>query len=89
MHEAVSRQLVRARQQALDVGLIEFDDIGDQQDLPRHARLGDSSFELLVDDAFMSGVLIDDNEAVAGLRHDVGLVHLRACGSERMIQRVA
>ncbi len=33
----------------------------------------------------MRGVLVDDDEAVAGLRDDVGLVHLRARGAERAL----
>ena len=76
------------REQPLDVRLVKFDDIGDQQDLPRHAGLGDRGFEFFVDDAFMGGVLIDNDEAVAGLRHDVSLMHLRARGPERVIERI-
>ena len=34
----------------------------------------------------MRGVLIDDDEAVARLRHDVSFVHLRARRPERMIE---
>ena len=36
----------------------------------------------------MGGVLIDNNEAVAGLRHDVSLVDLRPRGPERVIERI-
>ena len=36
----------------------------------------------------MRGVLIDDDETVARLRHDVGVVHLRARGAERVFERV-
>ena len=36
----------------------------------------------------MRGVLVDDDEAVAGLRHDIGLVHLRARGAERPVEQV-
>ncbi len=36
----------------------------------------------------MGGVLIHDDEAVAGLRDDVGLVHLRAGGAERAIEQI-
>ena len=42
----------------------------------------------LVDDALMRGVLVDDDQAVARLRHDVGLVHLRARGAERPLDQI-
>ena len=35
----------------------------------------------------MRGVLVDDDQAVARLRHDVGLVHLRARGAERPLDQ--
>ncbi len=35
----------------------------------------------------MCGVLIDDDEAVARLRHDIGFVDLRPRRAERMIER--
>ena len=52
-----------------------------------HAAFRDRGLELLVDDALVRGVLVDDDEAVAGLRHDIGLVHLRARRAERMIEQ--
>ena len=42
----------------------------------------------LIDDALMRGVLVDDDQAVAGLRHDIGLVDLRARRAERPIDQV-
>ena len=42
----------------------------------------------LVDQPLVRGVLVDDDEAVAGLRHDVGVVHLRARGAERPVEQV-
>ena len=36
----------------------------------------------------MGGVLIDDDDAVARLRHDVGFVHLRAGGAERPVEEI-
>ena len=36
----------------------------------------------------MRGVLVDDDDAVARLRHDIGLVHLRARGAERPVEQV-
>ena len=35
----------------------------------------------------MRGVLVDDDQPIAGLRHDVGLVHLRARGAERAVEQ--
>ena len=36
----------------------------------------------------MGGVLVDDDQAVAGLRHDIGLVDLRARGAERAVEQI-
>ena len=36
----------------------------------------------------MRGVLVDDHDAVARLRHDVGLVQLRARGAERAVDEI-
>ena len=87
-HEAVARKLVGARHEPLDVGLVEFDDFRDQQDLPRDAGFVERGLEPLIDDALVRGVLIDDDEPVARLRHDIGLVDLRARGAERMIEKI-
>ena len=87
-HDAISRKFLGMREQTLDFRLVEFDDIGDEQDLARDAGFADRGLELLVDDAFVGGVLIDDDETVAGLRHDVGVVHLRARRTKRMIERI-
>ena len=86
--EAEARELVGARQQPLDVGLVELDDLGDQQDLPRDAAALERRLHALVDEPLMRGVLVDDDQAVARLRHDVGLVHLRARGAERPVEQV-
>ncbi len=42
-----------------------------------------------IDDTLVRGVLVDDDEAVARLRHDVSFVHLRTRRSERVIEGVA
>ena len=81
-------QFVAARQQPLDGGLVDFDDFRDQQDLPLHAVFRERRFQSLIDDALMRGVLVDDNEAVAGLRDDIGLVDLRPCRAERAVEQV-
>ena len=36
----------------------------------------------------MRGVLVDDDNAIARLRHDIGLVHLRAGSPERLIEQL-
>ena len=67
---------------------IELDDLGDQQDLPRDALLLERGLHALVDQPLVRGVLVDDDQAVAGLRHDVGVVHLRAGGAERTVEQI-
>ena len=52
--------------------------------MPAPAR---SRFEALVDEALMRGVLVDDDDAVAGLRDDIGAVELRARRAERRGER--
>ena len=42
--EAVARKFVGACNQTLDVGLVEFDDLGDQQDLARDAGAPSAAF---------------------------------------------
>ena len=83
--KAEAQELRGARDEPLDVGLIEFDDVRNQQDLPADAGAVERRLETLVDDALVGGVLIDDDEAVAGLRDDVGLVHLGARRAERSV----
>src|SRR5579883_1483901 len=87
-HKAKARQLVRTRGEPLDVGLVELDDFRNEQDLSRHAALRKRGFQLLVNDALVRGVLVDNDQAVARLRHDVSLMQLRACGAERMIKEI-
>src|SRR5205823_2490578 len=70
-------------------GLLQFDNLRDQQDLALHAISRKRGLQLFIDDALMRGVLVHDNEAVAGLRHDVGLVDLRACRTQRPIEQVS
>ena len=87
-HEAEALQFFGARHQPLGVGGIELDDLGNQQDLPRDARLLERGLHALVDQPLMRGVLIDDHQPVAGLRDDVGVVHLRAGGAERTVEQI-
>ena len=86
--EAKALELVGARQQALDIGGVELDDFRDEQDLPGDALLVDSGLHALVNQPLVRRVLVDDDEAVAGLRHDVSVVHLGPGGAERTIQQV-
>ena len=87
-YKAEARKLLGARDEPLDVGFVEFDDFRDQQDLPADAAFVDRGLEPLIDDAFMRGVLIDDDEPVARLRHDIGFVDLRPRRAERMIEKI-
>src|SRR5262249_13007285 len=72
-----------------DTGFVELDDFRNKQDLSRHAFSGDRIFEAFVDDALVSGMLIDEDEPIAGLRHNVSRVDLRPRGAERMIDLLA
>ena len=49
---------------------------------------GALALQALVDEALMRRVLVDDDDAVAGLRDDVGAVDLRARGAERRLARL-
>ena len=48
----------------------------------------DRRLQPLIDEALVRGMLIDDHHAVAGLRHDIGFVHLRARGPERAVEQI-
>ena len=70
------------------IRLVQFDDVGNEQNLSSDAGPVDRRFEFFIDDAFVRGVLIDDHQSVPRLRHDIGVVDLRARGAERMIERI-
>ena len=74
--------------QLLHRRLVQFDDFRDQQDLPLHAILRQRRLELLIDDALMRSVLVHHDEAVAGLRYDVGLVDLRSRRAQRPVEQI-
>src|SRR5262249_5853552 len=80
--EAIAGELVAAGADPLHVGFVELDDLRNEQDLAGDAALLQGRLQALVDEPFVGSVLVDDDDAVARLRHDVGLVHLRACGAE-------
>ena len=86
--EAEAGEFVGARHQAIHVALVEFHDVRDQQYLPFDAGLFQRRLHALVDEALMSGVLIHDDDAVAGLRHDIGLVKLGAGRAKRAVDKV-
>src|SRR5580704_19100572 len=86
-HQTKARQFFGTGDEPLDVGFVELDDLWNEQNLPRYARFLDRRLELLVDDALVRGVLVDDDQAVAGLRHDIGLVHLGARRAERPVDQ--
>ena len=76
-----------ARGEPRGVGLVELDDLRNQQDLARDAGFFERRLHALIDDALVRRVLVDDDQAVARLRHDVSLVHLRARGAERALDQ--
>ena len=81
--EPEAGQLIGARCQPGSIGLIKLDDFRNQHDLAGDAGHFDRRLHSLIDDALMRGMLIDDDEPVAGLRHDIGLVDLRARSTQR------
>jgi hypothetical protein len=67
---------------------VELDDGGDEQGLAGDGALGQLRLHALHDEAFVGGVLVDDDDAVAGLGHDVGFVHLGPGGAQREVEGV-
>ena len=82
------RQFLGAIDQLLHRRLVEFDDLRNQQDLPLHAVPRQRGLQLFIDDALMRGVLVHHDQAVAGLRHDIGLVDLRPRRAQRAIEQI-
>jgi hypothetical protein len=56
----------------------QFNDFGDQQRLRGDARVGHLAFQPFIDQPFMRGMLIDDDDALRRLGDDVVFMHLRA-----------
>ncbi len=48
---------------------------------------GEHRLHALIDEALVRGVLVDDDDGIARLRQDVGLVQLRARGAERPVEQ--
>ena len=61
--------------------------VGDQEALAGDAAGGALALQPLVDEALMGRVLVDEDDPVAGLGDDVGLVELGAGGTQRVIVR--
>ena len=71
-----------------DGGLVKFDDCRDEQQLPLRIAIRAGRFQALVDESFMRRMLIDDDEPVARLGDDVGVIDLRTRSAERCVERV-
>jgi len=80
-------KLAGARGDAVHFGGIEVHHFGNQQRLARDAALLHRVLHLLVRQAFVGGVLIDDDDAVFRLRHDIGFVHLGTRRAEGAVRR--
>jgi len=70
-------------QDKLGVLLGHLHHLGNEQKLPRDAASRKRRFQLLIDDALVSGVLIHEDDAIGGFRNDVGLVQLRPRGADK------
>src|SRR5215208_1334070 len=81
--QAVTEKFPSARGEALHIGLVELDDFGNEQDLASDAALIDRNLHALINDALVRGVLVDNDEAVLRLCHDISLMHLRARSPKR------
>src|SRR5271166_3931407 len=81
-NETAVGKFVAIVQDKLRILLGHLDDFGNEKKLPGDAASRERGFQLLVDDAFMGGVLVHQDHAVGGLRKDVRLVKLRAGGAK-------
>ena len=65
------------------LALRHLDDRRHEQRLPLRGAAGAGAFKAFIDEALMGGVLVDDDQPVARLRHDIGLMDLRPRRAER------
>ncbi len=66
------------------------EDFGEEEALAFEGAAGDAGVEFFVEDAFVEGVLVDDDEAVGGFGDDVGVVGLHEfCGGRSFEFRVS
>ena len=61
-HEAEFGEFASAGGKARRLGLVEFDHFGNQQQLTRNTARFHCLFHALIDEAFMGGMLVDDDE---------------------------
>ncbi len=87
-HQADASERLGVIHEALDGRGIEVDHLGHQKRLGGGLAPGAGVLHLLVDEALMRGVLVDDDEAVAGLGDDVVLVQLRPRRPQRAVEQV-
>ncbi len=84
-HQAgLSKKFGRIREPFSSRG-IEFDKFGHQQGLGGDGSTRIFDLKLLVDDTLMRGMLVDNDDAVAGLADNVVLMELRARDAQRVI----
>ena len=83
------RQFPDAAFEAVAAGLVEFDDFGEQQRLAGDAAALHCATHAFENEAFVSGVLVHEDQAIFGLRDDIGLCHLSARDAEGMTKMVA
>ena len=79
-------QFVGAGGDAVGFRRIEFDHLGRQQGLTGDGALGHLGLHPLIDEAFVGGVLVNHDEAVAGLGDDIGAVQLGPGGAEGEVE---
>ena len=69
-----------------NIGLSQFDDRRNEQRLARDVLARAGLLQALVYKPLMRGVLIDDDDAIAGLGDYIGIVDLRPRGAERRFE---
>src|SRR5207302_1923206 len=73
-HQSGTGKEIGSAGQPLDRSAIEVDHCGDEQGLGRDATPFKLALHPLIDEALMSGMLVDDDDAIAGLRQNVVLM---------------
>ena len=84
-HQAQLGQLGGAGADAGDFRRVHIHHFGDQQRLAMDAAIGQRLLHALIDQPLMGGMLVDDDDAVSGLGHDIGFVQLRPGHAQRCI----
>ena len=81
-------QFLGARGDALGLGGVQIDHLGRQQGLAGHGPLGHLGLHPLIDQPLVGGVLIDDDQTVAGLGDDIVGVELAPRGAQGVVEGV-